>query len=64
MKVLYRLMTSAWMRARRGEAGQTTPEYALVILGAAAVATALIAWASKSDAIGNLFDEVVEKILP
>ena len=46
------------------DAGQTTAEYALVILGAAAVATLLIAWATNSHAIGKLFDEVVGKILP
>ena len=46
------------------EVGQTTAEYALVILGAAAVATVLIAWATKSDAVTNLFDSVVSKILP
>jgi hypothetical protein len=45
-------------------AGQTTAEYALVILGAAAVGTLLIAWATKSHAIEKLFDEVVGKILP
>ena len=38
------------------DAGQTTAEYALVILGAAAVGTLLIAWATKSHAIGKLFD--------
>lgn len=45
------------------EDGQTTAEYALVILGAAAVATALITWASDSNAIKNLFNDVVGKIL-
>ena len=45
-------------------AGQTTAEYALVILGAAAVATLLIAWATNSGAVSDLFDKVVEKILP
>lgn len=44
--------------------GQTTAEYALVILGAAAIGTLLIAWATNSHAIGKLFDEVVGKILP
>jgi uncharacterized protein DUF4244 len=53
------------LRARfTGELGQTTAEYALVILGAAAIATLLITWATKSDAITNLFDSVVSKILP
>ncbi len=46
------------------EHGQTTAEYALVILGAAAVATMLITWATKSNAVKDLFDSVVEKILP
>jgi len=50
-------------RWRRGERGQTTAEYALVILGAAAIATLLIAWAKGSGAISDLFDEVVGKIL-
>ncbi|MFO7591167.1 MAG: DUF4244 domain-containing protein [Acidimicrobiia bacterium] len=46
-----------------GERGQTTAEYALVILGAAAVATALITWASSSNAIKGLFNDVVGKLL-
>ena len=50
-------------RAPRGQSGQTTAEYALVILGAAAIATLLIAWAKGSGAIGDLFDEVIGKIL-
>lgn len=48
----------------RGDSGQTTAEYALVMLGAAAIATLLIAWATNSHAIGKLFDEVIGKILP
>jgi uncharacterized protein DUF4244 len=53
------------LRARLvAEVGQTTAEYALVILGAAAVATVLITWATQSDAVTNLFDSVVSKILP
>ena len=45
------------------QAGQTTAEYALVILGAAAVAAMLIAWAARTDAIGRLFDAVLEQVL-
>jgi hypothetical protein len=44
------------------EAGQTTAEYALVMLGAAAVAAALIEWAS-GGAISGLFDDVISKLL-
>ena len=46
------------------EAGQTTAEYALVILGAAAIGTLVLTWATKSHVIGKLFDTVVGKILP
>ncbi|HEU5307342.1 MAG TPA: DUF4244 domain-containing protein [Acidimicrobiia bacterium] len=46
------------------EAGQSTAEYALVILGAVAIATLLITWATGSHAISQLFDSVVSKILP
>jgi hypothetical protein len=46
-----------------GDPGQTTAEYALVILGAAALATILIAWA-KGGAIQGLFDSVISKIIP
>ena len=55
----------ARVRTRVAEtAGQTTAEYALVILGAAAVATLLITWATQSHAVSGLFDKVVGKILP
>ena len=46
------------------EAGQSTAEYALVILGAVAIATLLITWATGSHAISKLFDTVIEKVLP
>jgi Flp pilus assembly pilin Flp len=46
----------------RDEQGQTTAEYALVILGAAIVAGGLALWA-KGGAIKDLFDDVIGKIL-
>jgi hypothetical protein len=51
------------VRTTTSELGQTTAEYALVILGAAALATLLITWATKSHAITKLFDTVIGKIL-
>jgi Flp pilus assembly pilin Flp len=45
-----------------GELGQTTAEYALVILGVAVVAGGLAIWA-KGGAIKNLFDDIIGKIL-
>jgi hypothetical protein len=53
-----------WSAFVAGEQGQSTAEYALVILGAVAIATLLITWATGSHAISKLFDSVVEKILP
>jgi len=44
------------------ETGQTTAEYALVIIGAAIVAGALAKWAA-GGAIASLFDDVISKIL-
>jgi Flp pilus assembly pilin Flp len=46
------------------ERGQTTSEYALVMLAAAAVAGLVLAWATKSHAISDLFDSVINKVLP
>ena len=47
----------------RGDRGQTTAEYALVLLGAAAVALLLVAWAAKSGKISALLNGVIDKIL-
>jgi hypothetical protein len=46
-----------------GDRGQTTAEYALVLLGAAGVAMLLLGWATKSGAIGKLFDVVLSGIV-
>ncbi len=55
-------LRAVWSRS--SEAGQSTAEYALVILGAVAVATLLITWATGSHSISKLFDTVISKILP
>ena len=49
-------------RLVRSERGQATAEYALVLLGAAAVAVLLMGWAAKSGAIGDLLDAVFETV--
>ena len=59
---MFQALSRATHRVRE-EVGQTTAEYALVILGAAALATLLITWATKSHAVGKLFDEVIGKVL-
>ena len=45
------------------ERGQATAEYALVLLGAAAIALLLLAWATQTDAIGRLLDAILDSIL-
>ena len=44
------------------ESGQASVEYALVLLGAALVATLLIGWATKTDLLNQLFDHVLNLI--
>ena len=48
--------------ARATDLGQTTVEYALVILAAAAIAGLVIAWATGSGAIGRLFDAALDRV--
>jgi Flp pilus assembly pilin Flp len=44
------------------EEGQTTAEYALVILAAAAVAVVLIGWAKSSGKLPAFFDKIIDDI--
>jgi Flp pilus assembly pilin Flp len=44
------------------EEGQTTAEYALVILAAAAVALVLLAWAKTSGKLPAFFDSIIDSI--
>ena len=47
---------------RQDERGQTTAEYALVLVGAAAVALLLLTWATGSGKIGWLLDKMVDTV--
>jgi Flp pilus assembly pilin Flp len=49
-------------RSGRPEDGQTTAEYALVLLAAAAVAFVLIAWARSSGRLPAFFDQIIDNI--
>jgi hypothetical protein len=51
------------VRRGRGDAGQTTAEYGLVLLGAAGIAVLLVGWATKSGAVGKLFDVVMDSVI-
>jgi Flp pilus assembly pilin Flp len=50
-------------RELRRDEGQTTAEYALVILAAAAVAVVLIAWARSSGRLPAFFDQVIDQVI-
>lgn len=50
--------------AGRGEErGQASAEYALVLLGAAAVALLVSAWAVRTNRIGRLLDAVMDQVM-
>jgi len=55
-----------WVRTTtslRREEGQTTAEYALVILAAAAIAVVLIAWARSSGKLPAFFDHIIDTVI-
>ena len=47
---------------RRRERGQTTAEYALVLVGAATIAMLIVAWAGSTSRISGLFDTVIRSV--
>lgn len=55
-------LDGAQERIRRDD-GQSTAEYALVLLGAAGVAALLIAWATKSNRITGLLNAVLDQVI-
>lgn len=58
-------MLSWYVRARvrlSEQLGQTTAEYALVILAAAAIAVVLIAWARSSGKLPAFFDTIIDQV--
>jgi Flp pilus assembly pilin Flp len=61
---LLRVWLTVLARLEHDESGQTTAEYALVMLAAAAVAGLVLAWATKSHTISRLFDAVIGKLVP
>ena len=61
---LLRVWLTMLTRLDRVESGQTTAEYALVMLAAAAVAGLVLGWATKSHTISRLFDTVIGKLVP
>ena len=59
------MLLAAFVRLQtlaRHDEGQTTAEYALVILAAAAVAVVLIAWARSSGKLPAFFDNIIDQV--
>ena len=50
-------------RLLRDQRGQASAEYALVLLGAAAVALLVVGWATRTDKVGKLLNGVLDKLL-
>ena len=50
------------LRPRWSERGQTTAEYALVILGAAAIALLVLAWASQTGKVSTLLNKIIDSV--
>ncbi len=49
-------------RVRHDQRGQATAEYALVLLGAAAVALLIVGWATHTNLVGKLLDTIMNSI--
>jgi Flp pilus assembly pilin Flp len=59
------MLVSLFVRVQsflRREKGQTTAEYALVILAAVAIAVVLIAWAKSSGKLPSFFDKIIDQV--
>ena len=62
--LLLRAWVAVMQRVESNEAGQSTAEYALVMIAAAAVAGLLVMWAHKTNLVSGLFNAVIKKVLP
>lgn len=63
---MLRLFLAARTRAEhvltRDQRGQATTEYVLVLLGVAAIAIAVAAWAARSGKVGDLLDKMFDHL--
>jgi Flp pilus assembly pilin Flp len=59
---LYLATRTFMSRVRHDHRGQATAEYALVLLGAAAVALLVVGWATHTDLVGKLLDSIMNNL--
>lgn len=50
-------------RQRGDDRGQSTAEYALLILAAATIALLVVTWATSTGKIGELFDAAIDSVI-
>jgi Flp pilus assembly pilin Flp len=62
IRILATAMTALALRGR-DDNGQATAEYALVLLGVAAIALAVVSWATRTNLVGKLLDAVFSGLL-
>ena len=63
LALYFYLSTRAFVtRIRHDQRGQATAEYALVLLGAAAVALLIVGWATHTNLVGKLLDTVLNHL--
>ena len=48
---------------RRDDRGQSTAEYALLMLAAATIALLVVTWATSTGKIGELFDAAIDSVI-
>ena len=59
-----RIQTAAAVRRLRAdERGQTSAEYALVLLGAASIALLVAMWAKDTNKVGDLLDAIFDNVV-
>ncbi len=63
LQLLSNALFSLLGRSDRSESGQSTAEYALVMISAAAIAGLVLTWAKHTNLIGGLFNTVVHGLL-
>ncbi len=56
-------LVTAVRRRRLDQRGQASAEYALVLLGAAAIALLVVTWATRTNLVGRLLNAVFEQLL-
>jgi hypothetical protein len=61
-ELLLRVWVAMQTRLVPSEKGQSTAEYALIMIAAAAIVGLLMTWATKTNLVSGLFNGVINKV--